>query len=77
MWILKNAVKERHPEDWFWKNVNSQQTLSLNIEILGLRPSNRLPVSYYNYIYMHTGEDPGFQVRGEHLNKLRRAEGAA
>ena len=28
-YIFKNAI-ERHPEDWSWKNVSSQQTLSLN-----------------------------------------------
>ena len=26
---------------------------------------------------MYTGADPGFQVRGAHLKKLRRAEGGA
>jgi hypothetical protein len=26
---------------------------------------------------LHTGADPGFQVRGAHLKKLRRAEGGA
>ena len=26
---------------------------------------------------MYTGADPGFQVRGAHLKKLRRAEGCA
>ena len=28
-------------------------------------------------LWPHTGADPGFQVRGEHLKKLRRAEGGA
>jgi hypothetical protein len=30
--------------------------------------------SYYHY---NSGADPGFQVRGEHLKKLLRAEGGA
>jgi hypothetical protein len=35
--------------------------------------------SSHHYILMEysTGADPGFQVRGEHLKKLRRAEGGA
>ena len=28
-------------------------------------------------MYYETGTDPGFQVRGVHLKKLRRAEGGA
>jgi hypothetical protein len=24
--FLKNAIEQRHPEDWFWKHFNSQQT---------------------------------------------------
>ena len=28
--LKKNAIAQRHPEDWSWKNFNSQQTLSLN-----------------------------------------------
>ena len=30
MYILQNAVEQRHPEDWSWKNVNSQHTLLLD-----------------------------------------------
>ena len=29
------------------------------------------------FVAGYTGADPGFQVRGAHLNKLRRAEGGA
>ena len=32
-----------------------------------------LATIYYSY----TGDDPGFQVRGAHLKKMRRAEGGA
>ena len=31
----------------------------------------------YHHIDMHTGADPGFQVRGRRLKKMRRAEGGA
>ena len=31
----------------------------------------------YSIIYFYTGADPGFQVRGTHLKKMRRAEGGA
>jgi hypothetical protein len=31
----------------------------------------------YSIIYFYTGADPGFQVRGAHLKKMRRAEGGA
>ena len=31
----------------------------------------------YHHIDMHTGADPGFQVRGPRLKKMRRAEGGA
>ena len=35
-------------------------------------------VSAYNSVIVrYTGADPGFQVRGAHLKKLRRAEGGA
>jgi hypothetical protein len=31
----------------------------------------------YSIICFYTGADPGFQVRGAHLKKMRRAEGGA
>jgi hypothetical protein len=36
-------------------------------------------IFFYKAYYQesNTGADPGFQVRGEHLEKLRRAEGGA
>ena len=33
--------------------------------------------SLINYYHYYSGADPGFQVRGAHLKKLRRAEGGA
>ena len=37
--------------------------------------SNTVWFNFQTYIY--TGENPGFQVRGAHLEKLRRAKGGA
>ena len=43
----------------------------------GVTLLNRIPTLYTSFVQLNPGADPGFQVRGAHLKKLRRAEGGA
>jgi hypothetical protein len=45
--------------------------------IVRVVPKILVHMFYSGFIIHVSGADPGFQVRGEHLKKLRRAEGGA
>jgi hypothetical protein len=60
-----------HLEGRVWAH-NTSLALPLFIEVPVPSQESRRP-----YIYIYAGADPGFQVRGAHLKKLRRAEGGA
>ena len=64
-----------HDNSKRYRKFISEFTLKLTKEYfykVFLRWTNR-----FSRFYVSAGADPGFQVRGAHLNKLRRAEGSA